>query len=75
MAFEIAKNFILNTTHIEFDESGVSYAVYSRTTNMINICVCRGIAVDRLTSVISIDSKFQNKRLIEELRLNERNIR
>ena len=42
MVSEIEKSFILNTTNIKFDASGISYAACSRTTSIKNICICRG---------------------------------
>ena len=54
MTSEIAKNFILITTYIELDKSGISYAAYSRITNMVNNYVRRGVAMDLFTSAISI---------------------
>ena len=46
MSSEIANNFILNTTSIEFDKSRISYAASSRTTYTINVCICLGVAVN-----------------------------
>ena len=49
------KNFILNPIYVQFGISGyeISYAACSRTVTVID----RGVAVDRLTSVISIGPK------------------
>ena len=57
MAFEIVKSFILSPVYIGFGYE-VSYAACSRTAKMVNICIFRVVAVDRLTSAISIGSKL-----------------